>query len=200
MFKLTHEHAIEVHKTKKPSLYHCSFIKEDEPTQVLTITPKEYKQIQGLIDCFYYLCLETKESIEFTKEDLFYITFSEFYQAERLERFVEYQSMDMLEVVQIVSNDLFIDESYMVFESMEPIRYYYTRHQIICRSTMLSELYFSVDYDEDKKEFYNYSVHPGTYLFHLYRIFEHDVYSERVKNEFIAVVKKQKQIRLKFLF
>lgn len=200
MFKLTHDHIIEVHKTKKPFLYHYSFIKEGEPTQVLTITSKEYKRIRGLIDSFYYLCRETKEEIEFKKEDLFYITFSEFYQAERLERFIEYQSMQMFEIVQIVSNDLFIDESYMVFESMEPIGYYDTKHQIICRSTMLSELHFSVDYDEDKKEFYNYSVNPGRYLFHLYCVFDHDVYSERVKNEFIAVVRRQKQIRLKFLF
>ncbi|PDY82778.1 hypothetical protein [Bacillus cereus] len=200
MFKLTHEHTIEINKTKKPFLYHYSFIKPDETTQVLTITSKEYKQIRGLIDSFYYLCRETKEEIEFTKEDLFYITFSEFYQAERLERFIEYQSMSMLEVVQIVSNDLFVDESYMVFESMEPIEHQETKHHIVCRSTMLSELHFSVDYDEEKKEFYNYFINPGRYLFHLYRIFDHDVYSERVKNEFIAVVRKQKQIRLKFLF
>lgn len=131
MFKLTYEHKMEVQRKKRPQMYQHSFIKEGEPTQILTLTVKEHKKVHGIIDCFYYLCRETKEEIEFTKEDLSYIAFSEFYQAERLERFVEYQSMAMLEVVQIVSNDLFIDESYMVFESMEPIRHYDTRYQII---------------------------------------------------------------------
>lgn len=200
MFKLTYEHKMEIKRTKRPQMYHYSFVKDGEPTQILILTTKEHKKVHGIIDSFYYLCRETKEEIEFTKEDLLYIAFSEFYQAERLERFVEYQSMAMLEVVQIVSNDLFIDESYIVFESMEPIYHYDTRHQIVCRSTMLSELQFSIDYDKETKEFCNYFIHPGGYLFHLYCIFEHDVYSERVKNEFIAVVKKQRQIRLNFLF
>ncbi|MCG3791520.1 hypothetical protein LT338_27500 [Bacillus sp. UTDS19-33BHI26] len=191
---------MEVQRTKRPQMYQHSFIKEGEPTQILTLTVKEYKRVHGIIDSFYYLCRETKEEIEFTKEDLFYITFSEFYQSERLERFIEYQSMTMLEVVQIVSNDLYIDESYMVFESMELIDPYDTKYQIVCRSTMLSELQFCIDYDKETREFHNYFIYTGRYLFHLYRMFEHDVYSERVKNEFITVVKKQKQIRLNFLF
>ncbi|PDY82779.1 hypothetical protein [Bacillus cereus] len=200
MIKLTHEHEIGFLFVER-NKHSMTFRKKNESDIVWFFTDKEDIGTFHIIRSFHYLCLQTKGSLEFTREEFLYISNDRKHQIERFESFIESQSSTMFEVIRIIKDNSFVDESHLILENMKTDDFYRTKHYFVFRSTLIGGLYICMIYDSVKKEFNDCFVHTEEdTLYELYSLYRsHDDTDRRILRKFAPILEKNKTLRLKLL-
>ncbi|MCC2380949.1 hypothetical protein LKM00_26490 [Bacillus wiedmannii] len=199
-YLLTHKHEIGFLYIREKKQHQVIFRKKNEPDQILNFTEKEDPGTFVTIRSFHYLCLNTKETLEFSKEDILHITESEKEQRRRLESFIESRSPAMMKVIRMLKDNSFVNESHLILENIKTDDWFRSKHHFLFRSTLLIGFFICITYDANKKEFDDCFVHtedPFYELFNLYR--SHDDDDKRIRRDLIPIMKRDKTIRLKLL-